>query len=399
MTIGQKIYALRKKALITQEQFADSLGVSRQAVSKWESDAAYPETDKIVKMAELFGVSCDYLLKESVDPADGALANRRRTLLTMFISFSAVSAAVGYVVALICYYSINETWAKFVGLGVLTAFLLAGFVLWQVGRYRFLNACDYSDEDKTHLAKMTKLYYCASLIAFFGYIPELVFYNLTVYGYIFLTMAYAAAGCAASAILSLFHTRAVQNKISALHICNTLIFAATALLAAAAIAYMMNIHSLADLHLIEISETSFAGRVAIIFGIVLLFLLASAILHRRFAHTPSPLFLSRLGTFIFCFLTLLFSLTEFTAVTCVAAALYVASFIAEAVFCRRCSRKDAVHALPLRIEVPVYVAVSAQIILIAAGGINFQVAEVFLALLAAAAAILYFIPSRADKCE
>ena len=106
MTIGQKIYALRKKALITQEQFADSLGVSRQAVSKWESDAAYPETDKIVKMAELFGVSCDYLLKESVDPDDGALANRRRSLLTMFISFSPKSSSQ-YIIENLCLYILH----------------------------------------------------------------------------------------------------------------------------------------------------------------------------------------------------------------------------------------------------------------------------------------------------
>lgn len=56
MTTGQKIYELRKSARITQEQFAEKLEVSRQAVSKWESDAAYPETDKIIKIAELFGV-------------------------------------------------------------------------------------------------------------------------------------------------------------------------------------------------------------------------------------------------------------------------------------------------------------------------------------------------------
>ena len=47
MTTGQRIYEARKKAGMTQEELADRLGVSRQAVSKWESDAAYPETDKI----------------------------------------------------------------------------------------------------------------------------------------------------------------------------------------------------------------------------------------------------------------------------------------------------------------------------------------------------------------
>ena len=44
MTTGQKIYECRKNAGLTQEELAEKLGVSRQAVSKWESDAAFPET-------------------------------------------------------------------------------------------------------------------------------------------------------------------------------------------------------------------------------------------------------------------------------------------------------------------------------------------------------------------
>ena len=62
MTTGQRIYEARKKAGMTQEELADRLGVSRQAVSKWESDAAYPETDKIVELCKLFSLSADELL-------------------------------------------------------------------------------------------------------------------------------------------------------------------------------------------------------------------------------------------------------------------------------------------------------------------------------------------------
>ena len=46
MTFGDKLTKLRKQKNLTQEQLADMLGVSRQSVSKWESDTAYPETDK-----------------------------------------------------------------------------------------------------------------------------------------------------------------------------------------------------------------------------------------------------------------------------------------------------------------------------------------------------------------
>lgn len=62
MTFGAKLAKLRREQNYTQEQFADLLGVSRQSVSKWESDLAYPETDKLVKICELFNCSSDYLL-------------------------------------------------------------------------------------------------------------------------------------------------------------------------------------------------------------------------------------------------------------------------------------------------------------------------------------------------
>lgn len=62
MTTGQKIYECRKKAGFTQEELAEKLGVSRQAVSKWESDLAFPETEKILELCKLFHVSADELL-------------------------------------------------------------------------------------------------------------------------------------------------------------------------------------------------------------------------------------------------------------------------------------------------------------------------------------------------
>lgn len=67
MTLGDKLSKLRKENNFTQEQLADVLGVSRQAVSKWESNITYPETDKIIRMSELFNCSLDYLLKETVE--------------------------------------------------------------------------------------------------------------------------------------------------------------------------------------------------------------------------------------------------------------------------------------------------------------------------------------------
>lgn len=66
MTLGEKLAKARREKNITQEQLADNLGVSRQSISKWESDVVYPETDKLIRMSELFDCSLDYLLKENI---------------------------------------------------------------------------------------------------------------------------------------------------------------------------------------------------------------------------------------------------------------------------------------------------------------------------------------------
>ena len=66
MTLADKIMELRKRAGWSQEDLAERLGVSRQAVSKWESAASTPDLDRIIKLSELFGVSTDELLKNSV---------------------------------------------------------------------------------------------------------------------------------------------------------------------------------------------------------------------------------------------------------------------------------------------------------------------------------------------
>lgn len=72
MTLGEKIAKQRKELNYTQEQLADILSVSRQSISKWESDIAYPETDKLIKMGKLFECSMDYLLNDEITEKDGA---------------------------------------------------------------------------------------------------------------------------------------------------------------------------------------------------------------------------------------------------------------------------------------------------------------------------------------
>ena len=66
MTIGEKITYLRIRAGYSQEELAEMLSVSRQAVSKWEIDGAIPGIDKVLQLSELFGVSTDELLIEKI---------------------------------------------------------------------------------------------------------------------------------------------------------------------------------------------------------------------------------------------------------------------------------------------------------------------------------------------
>lgn len=72
MVLAEKIALLRRQRGWSQEDLADRLEVSRQAVSKWEGGACAPDLDKILKMSELFGVTTDYLLKEEAPQAQAA---------------------------------------------------------------------------------------------------------------------------------------------------------------------------------------------------------------------------------------------------------------------------------------------------------------------------------------
>lgn len=66
MSLGENLQFLRKKENITQEQLAEKLDVSRQSISKWESDTTYPEMDKLMQLCQMFHCSMDDLLQKDV---------------------------------------------------------------------------------------------------------------------------------------------------------------------------------------------------------------------------------------------------------------------------------------------------------------------------------------------
>ena len=67
MILADKIINLRKKSGMSQEELAEKMNVSRQAVSKWESAQSIPELEKILQLGRIFGVTTDYLLKDEIE--------------------------------------------------------------------------------------------------------------------------------------------------------------------------------------------------------------------------------------------------------------------------------------------------------------------------------------------
>ncbi len=91
MTLGDKLSKLRKENNYTQEQLAEILGVSRQAISKWESNIAYPETEKLLRLGELYECSMDYLLKDENNTPTSVSKSKTITLNFSNPNFERVS--------------------------------------------------------------------------------------------------------------------------------------------------------------------------------------------------------------------------------------------------------------------------------------------------------------------
>lgn len=310
MTTGEKIYNLRKQARITQEEFADKMEVTRQAVSKWESDATYPETDKIIKIAELFGVSCDYLLKENQVINDGARGKTLRAFLSMMISFSVGCIALGLVIALICYFAVPDWYSCLIGLGVLAGLDLAAFILWSVGRYRFLSQCDYSETDKKHLAVWTKAFFYTVIISLFIYLPSVVFVELTGkyitgVGYTEITVSYlrkltggefalsaliyGVAGYCVSAVFDFAHKKVLGKEVDAVKLTDS-ICVAVCLLAGVAV-YSVCLYKSNYAYNNYDYYKIFYGLLLALLTVVCLAVIAQSIVHKIFEKTPLPLFI------------------------------------------------------------------------------------------------------------
>ena len=73
MIFADKLIELRKKNGWSQEELAEKANVTRQSVSKWESAQSIPDLDKILMLAQIFGVTTDYLLKDEMEEMQSAV--------------------------------------------------------------------------------------------------------------------------------------------------------------------------------------------------------------------------------------------------------------------------------------------------------------------------------------
>lgn len=81
VSVADKLVELRKKSGLSQEELAEKLGVSRQAISKWERAEASPDTDNLIMLARLYGISLDELLldRAAAEPADAIDGGRSQS--------------------------------------------------------------------------------------------------------------------------------------------------------------------------------------------------------------------------------------------------------------------------------------------------------------------------------
>ena len=90
MNIADRIQYLRKQKGYSQEELAEKVGVSRQAVSKWESEQSTPDLEKVIAMSELFEVTTDYILK-GIEPVS---TTNRKTVKTLYWGFVLIFATI-----------------------------------------------------------------------------------------------------------------------------------------------------------------------------------------------------------------------------------------------------------------------------------------------------------------
>lgn len=180
MIFADKLILLRKKRGWSQEELAEKMNVSRQAVTKWEGAQSIPEVEKIIKLSSLFGVSTDYLLKDDIEQSErtghetnrGELPHLTLKQATAYLDSQAevsrrmASAVFLCIISPICiiilgalseqYKMLSENAAAGIGISVLlvlVAFAVSQFILIDGrNKYKFLDSEDFEIESGVYTA-------------------------------------------------------------------------------------------------------------------------------------------------------------------------------------------------------------------------------------------------------
>ena len=154
MNIGEKIFELRKQKNLSQEEVADKLNVSRQTISKWETNQSTPDFDKIVPLCELFEISTDELLKgikeknqEVKEPKIITKQDvREKTAKVISTSIFTYIAAVAVFLFLVCVLGVNAVAAVVVFL-IMVGFATASIINNYLSRPKFDKTNDEKKEE------------------------------------------------------------------------------------------------------------------------------------------------------------------------------------------------------------------------------------------------------------
>lgn len=201
MNLGEKIFKLRKEKGLSQEALAEKVGTTRQAISKWENNQGFPETEKLLQLSNIFEVSIDFLLKDdktvqdtsergfyvSREMATGYLSNEKKVCRYVGVAFMFWAlAGVPYTL-----FITNSTW-RYLGMATCIVIGIISIVLGmfvEQEHYKILKQepllfdYEYLKELSNEYASRKKKYVAVAIPSMILFIIGILALALTVRGY------------------------------------------------------------------------------------------------------------------------------------------------------------------------------------------------------------------------
>ncbi len=168
MKLGERLYNYRKKVGISQEDMASKLNVTRQTVSKWETDQTLPDLDKIESICELFNISADELLKGKKEEVNtlNITENKKQKALVISGSILLYFIAIIWIILAATFLNINE------GIMVSIFMLIIGISTVNIVYYFISNSNmkKAKEKKKTENKKLNTIIEITSLVFLISYL-------------------------------------------------------------------------------------------------------------------------------------------------------------------------------------------------------------------------------------